>query len=224
MRHITDRSSDPAARTSGRLDHAIAGLLAVVFIGAFTLHPLLVAVPSAACFVLGLLDWRHPWRVDHLDLLALAGFFPVAMLISDDLSPAGLWLAAVCLGWLFTRLGQRPGCGAGQLARRLASAAWPAPARSAVLVRPWRVPDLPPGLVRPVFLLRLPPVRGHLPGRAGPDRDATAGRVFRPADPGRALYPQPPSHRRRRRADHDSPPKTSPPRTALTASGRPGYA
>ena len=61
--------------------------------GAFTLHPLLIAVPSAACFVLGLLDWRDPWRVEHLDLLALAGFFPVAMLLSDDLSTAGLWLA-----------------------------------------------------------------------------------------------------------------------------------
>ena len=72
--------------------------------GAFTLHPLLIAVPSAACFVLGLLDWRHPWRVEHLDLLALAGFFPVAMLISDDLAAAGLWLAAVCLGWLFARM------------------------------------------------------------------------------------------------------------------------
>jgi hypothetical protein len=72
--------------------------------GAFTLDPLLVAVPSAACFVLGLLDWRRPWRVEHLDLLALAGFFPVAMLLSDDLSAAGLWLAAGCLGWLFVRL------------------------------------------------------------------------------------------------------------------------
>jgi hypothetical protein len=61
-------------------------------------------VPSAACFVLGLLDWRRPWRVEHLDLLALAGFFPVAMLLSDDLSAAGLWLAAGCLGWLFVRL------------------------------------------------------------------------------------------------------------------------
>jgi hypothetical protein len=76
----------------------------VVAGGAFTLHPLLIAVPSAACFVLGLLDWRHPWRVEQLDLLALAGFFPVAMLLSDDFSQAGLWLAAVCLGWLFCRM------------------------------------------------------------------------------------------------------------------------
>ena len=72
--------------------------------GVFTLHPLLVAVPWAACFVLGLFDWHRPWRVEHLDLLALAGFFPVAMLLSDDLSAAGLWLAAVCLGWLFGRM------------------------------------------------------------------------------------------------------------------------
>jgi len=72
--------------------------------GAFTLHPLFIAVPWAACFVLGLLDWRCPWRAGHLDLLALAGFFPVAMLLSDDASRAGLWLAAVCLGWLFARM------------------------------------------------------------------------------------------------------------------------
>jgi hypothetical protein len=72
--------------------------------GPFTLHPLLIAVPSAACFVLGLVDWRHPWRVEHLDLLALAGFFPVAMLLSDDISQVGLWLAAVSLGWLFVRM------------------------------------------------------------------------------------------------------------------------
>ena len=72
--------------------------------GAFTLHPLLIAVPWAACFVLGLLDWRRPWRAEHLDLLALAGLFPVAMLLSDDVSQAGLWLAAVCLGWLFCRM------------------------------------------------------------------------------------------------------------------------
>ena len=41
--------------------------------GQFTLHPLLIAVPWAACFVLGLADWHRPWRVEHLDLLALAG-------------------------------------------------------------------------------------------------------------------------------------------------------
>ena len=129
MRHITDLPSGHR-----RNDRAIAGLLVFVFVGglaalaalvpighgfvpkgggwftpavvggAFTLHPLLIAVPSAACFVLGLLDWHRPWRVEHLDLLALAGFFPVAMLLSDDVSQAGLWLAAVCLGWLFFRM------------------------------------------------------------------------------------------------------------------------
>jgi hypothetical protein len=72
--------------------------------GPFTLYPLFIAVPWAACFVLGLFDWRRPWRVEHLDLLALAGFFPVAMLLSDGLSEAGLWLAAGCLGWLFVRM------------------------------------------------------------------------------------------------------------------------
>ena len=72
--------------------------------GAFTLYPLFIAVPWAACFVLGLFDWQRPGRVEHLDLLALAGFFPVAMLLSDDASRAGLWLAAACLGWLFCRM------------------------------------------------------------------------------------------------------------------------
>src|SRR3984885_16113390 len=73
--------------------------------GAFTVYPLFIAVPWAACFVLGLFDWRHPLRVGQLDLLALAGFFPVAMLISDDASRAGLWLAAACLRWLGCRMG-----------------------------------------------------------------------------------------------------------------------
>jgi hypothetical protein len=72
--------------------------------GVFTLHPLFIAVPWAACFVLGLVDWHNPWRVEHLDLLALAGFFPVAMLLSDDAAQAGLWLAAACLCWLFCRM------------------------------------------------------------------------------------------------------------------------
>jgi hypothetical protein len=86
-----------APKGGGWFTPAVAG-------GAFTLHPLLIAVPSAACFVLGMLDWRRPWRIEHLDLLALAGFFPVAMLLSDDASAAGLGLAAVCLGWLFARM------------------------------------------------------------------------------------------------------------------------
>ena len=123
-----------SGRLAGTSDRVIVGLLVFVFIaglgvlaalvpvghgfvpkgggwftpavvgGAFTRHPLLIAVPSAACFVAGLADWRHPWRVEHLDLLALAGFFPVAMLLSDDISLAGLWLAAACLGWLFARM------------------------------------------------------------------------------------------------------------------------
>jgi len=72
--------------------------------GMVTLHPLLIAVPWAAIFVFCLYDWRRPWRVEHLDLLALSGFFPVAMLLSDDAAQAGLWLAAACLGWLFFRM------------------------------------------------------------------------------------------------------------------------
>src|SRR5260370_27825376 len=62
--------------------------------GAFTVHPLLIAVPWAALFVLGLVDWRRPWRGEHLGLLALAGFFPPAMLLSDDVSQPRLLLAA----------------------------------------------------------------------------------------------------------------------------------
>ena len=97
--------------------------------GVFTLHPLLIAVPWAACFVLGLLDWRRPWRVAHLDLLALAGFWPVAMLLSDDASQAGLWLAAVCLGWLFARM-----LGA-------ALGTWPAPELRPSIGARWLGPD-----------------------------------------------------------------------------------
>jgi hypothetical protein len=134
VRHETDRSPGPTSRGTRRLDRVVLGLLVVVLIcglgvlaalvpvghgfspkgggwftpavvgGAFTLHPLFIAVPSAACFVLGLLDWRRPWRVEQLDLLALAGFFPVAMLLSDDAARAGLGLAAGCLGWLFCRM------------------------------------------------------------------------------------------------------------------------
>src|SRR5487761_839883 len=129
MRHITGLPSGHRMK-----ERAIAGLLVFVFVsglavlaalvpvghgfapkgggwftpavvgGAFTRHPLFIAVPWAACFVLGLFDWRRPWRVGQLDLLALAGFFPVAMLLSDDISQAGLWLAAVGLGWLFVRM------------------------------------------------------------------------------------------------------------------------
>jgi hypothetical protein len=86
-----------SSKGGGWFDPAVVG-------GAFTLHPLLLAVPSAACFGVGLLDWGRPWRVEHLDLLALAGFVPVAMLFSDDLATVGLWLAAGCLCWLFARL------------------------------------------------------------------------------------------------------------------------
>ncbi len=197
--------------------------------GAFTLHPLLIAVPSAVCFVLGLLDWRRPWRVEHLDVLALAGFFPVAMLLSDDVSQAGLWLAAVCLGWLFCRMlgatfgiwrmpelrpsissrrlgnpdtaarsdrkcrgGQHSGCRAGELARRLARSARTAPLRGGVLAGPRWASDLPPGLLRPVRLLRVHPIRGCLP--AGAARDAAAGGVLRRADtrrPAQADLPDP---------------------------------
>jgi hypothetical protein len=89
--------------------------------GTFTLHPLLVAVPSAACFAAGLLDWHRPWRIEHLDLLALAGFYPVTMLISDDASAAGLWLAAACLGWLFVRM-------------------------AGVTLGAWRIPELRPSI------------------------------------------------------------------------------
>lgn len=130
MRRTTERPPGPTPR----LDRVSAGLLVFVFIcglgvlaalvpvghglvpkgggwftpavvgGAFTSYPLFIAVPWAACFVLGLLDWQRPWRAGHLDLLALAGFFPVAMLLSDDIPQGGLWLAAACLGWMFVRM------------------------------------------------------------------------------------------------------------------------
>src|SRR5258708_12339061 len=55
--------------------------------GAFTLYPLLVAVPWAACFVLGLLDWRPPWRPGHPHLLPLPASFPVRSLPTDHAFP-----------------------------------------------------------------------------------------------------------------------------------------
>ena len=77
--------------------------------GAFTLHPLVIAVPSAACFVLGLLDWRRPWRVEHLDLLALAGFISRGdAACSATMSPKPAW------GW---QPSVSAGCSAGCLAR-----------------------------------------------------------------------------------------------------------
>src|SRR6266851_3840265 len=219
---LSGRPATPRALVGGWITPAVAD-------GAFTLHPLLIAVPSAVCFVLGLLDWRRPWRVEHLDVLALAGFFPVAMLLSDDVSQAGLWLAAVCLGWLFCRMlgatfgiwrmpelrpsissrrlgnpdtaarsdrkcrgGQHSGCRAGELARRLARSARTAPLRGGVLAGPRWASDLPPGLLRPVRLLRVHPIRGCLP--AGAARDAAAGGVLRRADtrrPAQADLPDP---------------------------------
>ena len=186
---------------------------------AFTLHPLLVAIPSAACFVLGLFDWQRPWRVEHLDLLALAGFFPVAMLLSDDLSAAGLWLAAVCLGWLFVRMigaafgiwrmpGLRPSIGSRWLVLAMvtlllvrivgsAAAGNILDVGRASSVGAWRIMHglhlygaaswlgpgglrpLPPRHLRPVRLLRVHPVRGHLPACAcAVCRDAAAGGCF----------------------------------------------
>ena len=82
-------------RTAGWFTPAVVG-------GAFTLHPLFMAVPWAACFVLGLLDWRAArggrsiwtcWR------------WPVLLPGGDaaqrrPLPGRALWLAAVCLGWL----------------------------------------------------------------------------------------------------------------------------
>ena len=77
---------------------------------------------------------------------------------------------------------QHSGCRAGELARRLARPARTAPLRGGVLAGPRRAPDLPPGLLRPVRLLRVPPVRGHLPARTGTGRDAAACGVLRRAD------------------------------------------
>jgi hypothetical protein len=176
--------------------------------GPFTLHPLPIAVPAAACFVLGLADWRRPWRVEHLDLLALAGFFPVAMLLSDDISAAGLWLAAVCLCWLFVRMlgacfGKwpmpqlRPSIGSRWLRAavgilllvRIGSAAagnildvGQASSLGAVLAGPRRAPDLPPRLLRTLRLLRVHPVRGRLAAGTGTHRDAAACGVLRRGD------------------------------------------
>ena len=84
------------------------------------------------------------------------------------------------------RRGQHPGRRAGELSRCLAPSARPASLRSRVLAGTGRTPDLPPGLLRPVCLLRVHPVRGCLPAGAGAARDGGAGSA-RDAAPGGVL-------------------------------------
>src|SRR3984885_1087882 len=91
--------------------------------------------------------------------------------------------------------GQHPGCRAGELARRLAPAARTAPVRGAVLAGPPWAPALPPGLLRPVRLLRVPAVRGGLPAGAGAARHAAARGVLRRADARWTVHPRPAARR-----------------------------
>src|SRR5580693_2264105 len=98
------------------------------------------------------------------------------------------------------REGQRSGCRAGELARRLARSARTAPLRRGVLAGPRRASNLPPGLLRPVRLLRVHPVRGHLPVGAGAARDAAACGVLRRADARWTAYPRPATRRAAARA------------------------
>ena len=79
-------------------------------------------------------------------------------------------------------VGQHCRCRAGEFPRCLARPARTAPLRGGVLAGPRRAPDLPPGLLRPVRLLRVHPVRGHLPAGAGAARDAAPRGVLRRAD------------------------------------------
>ena len=91
--------------------------------------------------------------------------------------------------------GQHPGCRAGELARGLARPARPAPLRGGLLAGPRRAPDLPPRHLRPVRLLRVHPVRGHLAACAGGARDVAAGGLFRRADAGRPAQARPTARR-----------------------------
>src|ERR1017187_9825150 len=53
-----------------------------VYGGWFTRDPLIIAFPWALVFIAAFFDWRKPWQLGHLDLLALVSFWFVAMLIS----------------------------------------------------------------------------------------------------------------------------------------------
>ena len=109
---------------------------------------------------------------------ATFGTWPMPEL-RPSISSRRLGLAILML--LLVRIGSRRGGQhrrrrAGELARRLARPARTAPLRGGVLAGPRRAPDLPPGLLRPVRLLRVHPLRGHLPAGAGAARDAAARR------------------------------------------------
>ncbi|MGA8744306.1 MAG: hypothetical protein WB507_00380 [Solirubrobacterales bacterium] len=56
--------------------YQVAWKMARGYPGAFghKLDALYVFIPLCALFLLGLVDWRHPWRVANLDLLVLIGF------------------------------------------------------------------------------------------------------------------------------------------------------
>lgn len=78
--------------------------------GQFTLHPLLIAVPWAACFVLGLVDWHRPWRVEHLDCWRSPVMFAYLLYPFTDLSLTAetndALIAALCV-WAIVAA-QRP--------------------------------------------------------------------------------------------------------------------
>jgi hypothetical protein len=93
------------------------------------------------------------------------------------------------------RGGQHIGCRAGQRARCLAHPARAAPVRGGVLAGARRASGLPPGLLRPVRLLRVHSLRGGLGVGAGGDRDAAAGRVLRRAHARRTVHTRPAARR-----------------------------
>lgn len=69
---------DPATGrvTESWTGHQVAWKMARGYPGAFghALNAPYVFLPLCALFLLGLVDWRRPWRLAHLDLLVLLGF------------------------------------------------------------------------------------------------------------------------------------------------------
>ena len=86
-----------APKGGGWFTPAVAG-------GAFTLYPLLIAIPSAACFVLRAARLASPVAGRASGPAGARWLLSRGDAAQRRCLPAGLWLAAVCLGWLFCRM------------------------------------------------------------------------------------------------------------------------
>ena len=63
-----------------------------------------VWIPLCALFVFGLLDWRRPWRIAHLDLLVLVAFGVSHVFFNQGEIAASVPLVYPCLVYLLARM------------------------------------------------------------------------------------------------------------------------